>query len=58
MRGYMCTVRSKCTFIAMCPATEFDAEKLMNDCKLETTMILLSHEIAFHDLNHGAVYFA
>lgn len=54
----MCTVRSKCTFIAMCPATEFDAEKLMNDCKLETTMILLSHEIAFHDLNHGAVYFA
>lgn len=53
----MCTVRSKFAFIAMCPVTDFDAEKLKNECKLETTMILLSHEIAFRDLNHGAVYF-
>ena len=31
-RWYTCTVCSQCAFVAMCPATDFDVEKLKNNC--------------------------
>ena len=30
VRWYTCTVRLQCAFVAMCPATDFDVEKLNN----------------------------